>query len=248
MELDVTGIKGTWVDRELAGCRLADERLWKRLCVIVKRFAEGLGESIPMAFQDWAGTKAAYRFFSNERLTEEEILAGHGQATRARFQATAGMMLVLHDTTELTFRREDERAVGMTGVTCAGKDKEGRPRLRTVCGMLLHTSLVVTPEGLPLGIAASKCWTRKKFKGCNALKRRVNPTRLPIEAKESVRWVENVRRSTAVLGAPSRCVHIGDRESDIYELFCEAQTCSTHFLVRTCVDRLAQDGRHTVET
>lgn len=45
---------------------------------------------------------------------------------------------------------------------------------------------------------------------------------------------------------PLRCVHIGDRESDIYELFCEAKKTGTHFLVRTCVDRLAGDGDHTI--
>jgi hypothetical protein len=49
-----------------------------------------------------------------------------------------------------------------------------------------------------------------------------------------------------LLNDPARCVHIGDRESDIWELFCMAQQLGTHFLVRTCVDRLAGDGRHTV--
>jgi len=42
------------------------------------------------------------------------------------------------------------------------------------------------------------------------------------------------------------CVHIGDRESDIYELFCAAQDAGTHFLIRTCVNRLAGDGDHTI--
>jgi hypothetical protein len=37
-----------------------------------------------------------------------------------------------------------------------------------------------------------------------------------------------------------------DRESDIYELLCLAQQLGTHFLVRTCVDRRAGDGEHTV--
>ena len=41
-------------------------------------------------------------------------------------------------------------------------------------------------------------------------------------------------------------MHIGDRESDIYELFCLAKQLGTHFLVRTCVDRRAGDGEHTV--
>jgi hypothetical protein len=78
------------------------------------------------------------------------------------------------------------------------------------------------------------------------LKRKINPTRVPIEAKESVRWLENLRQSTSLVGEPSRCIHIGDRESDIYELFCAAQQNGSKFLVRTCVDRLAGDGRHTI--
>lgn len=41
-------------------------------------------------------------------------------------------------------------------------------------------------------------------------------------------------------------MHIGDRESDIYELFCTAREIGTHFLVRTCADRLAGDGQHTI--
>ncbi len=50
--------------------------------------------------------------------------------------------------------------------------------------------------------------------------------------------MENLRQSAALLDDPERCVHIGDRESDIYELFCTAEQMGTHFLVRTCVDRL----------
>jgi len=94
---------------------------------------------------------------------------------------------------------------------------------------------VLTTTGLPLGLAAVKFWTREKFKGCNALKRKINPTRVPIQAKESQRWLENVRQSTELLGRPENCVHIGDRESDIYELFCAAHEAGMKFLIRTCV-------------
>jgi len=110
----------------------------------------------------------------------------------------------------------------------------------------MHSSLVVTQEGLPLGLAAIKFWTRDKFHGANALKRKINPTRVPIEQKESYRWLENVKQSTALLATSERLVHIGDRESDIYELFSIAQDAGTHFLLRTCVDRLAGEGDHTV--
>ncbi len=89
-----------------------------------------------------------------------------------------------------------------------------------LCGISLHSSLVITPAGLPLGLAAVKFWTRQEFKGTNALKRKINPTRVPIEQKESLRWLLNPQHATTLLGEPDRCVHIGDRESDTYELFC----------------------------
>ena len=97
-------------------------------------------------------------------------------------------------------------------------------------------------------MAAAKFWTRKKFKGTNALKRKINPTRVPIEGKESMRWLENLRQSTELLGDPARCVHICDREGDIWELFCLAEELDTHFLIRRCSDRFAGDGSLTVES
>ena len=54
--------------------------------------------------------------------------------------------------------------MGFTTKVSSGKDKSGRDRMHTVCGLLMHSSLVVTTDGLPLGMAAVKFWTRKKFK------------------------------------------------------------------------------------
>jgi len=235
-----------WLTQELDGFRFHDARLARRFCELAAQLWDNLGQSIPLACQDWANTKAAYRFFSNDHVSEGAILDGHFHSTKERFAATNGSVLVLHDTTTFTFQRDDPQPVGITHKTYGGKDEHGRHQARAMCGILMHSSLTVTPEGLPLGLAAVKFWSRQKFKGCTALKRHVNPTRVPIEAKESIRWLDNLRRSTALLHAPERCIHIGDRESDIYELFCLAHQLGTHFLVRTCVDRLAGDGDHTI--
>ena len=89
-----------WFDEELSDCRLGDGRLDSRLRQLVERMDAGFGETIPLACQDWANTKAAYRFFSNGRVSEEDILRGHFDATRRRFAASDGPILVLHDTTE----------------------------------------------------------------------------------------------------------------------------------------------------
>ena len=240
------GATDAWFDRELAACSFADERLNKRLRKLVVQIGSAMGQSIPLVCQDWANTKAAYRFFANDRVSEADILAGHFQSTRDRTVATEGPVLMLHDTTEFTYQREKSEAIGITKSINSGRDKAGRLRLHTVCGILMHSSLAVTTEGLPLGLAAVKFWTRKKFKGTAALKKKINPTRIPIEKKESIRWLENLKQSTELLEDPGRCLHIGDRESDIYEFFCAAQEVGTHFLVRTCVDRLAGDGDHTI--
>ena len=77
----------SWIDDELAGCKFADVRLDKRFRTLVERLSEGIGETIPMACQDWANTKAAYRFLSNPRVGEDDILAGHFQSTRDRFRS-----------------------------------------------------------------------------------------------------------------------------------------------------------------
>ena len=233
---------GDWAMRECAGSRFKDARLGKRFLYIVSSMDKAFGESIPVAFQDWSNTKAAYRFFANDEVHEGEILQGHLQSTAQRFSATDGSILVLHDTTEFTYHREHPEQIGYTKSINSGRDKKGRLRSHKVCGVLMHSSLAMTRDGLPLGLAAVKLWTRAKFKGTNARKKKINPTRVAIAEKESVRWLENVETATTLLAEPSRLIHIGDRESDIYELFCKCQALGTHFLVRTCVDRLAADG------
>lgn len=243
----VSDASATWVDREVAGCEFRDARLGKRFRTLLEQMGSDIGQSIPLVCQDWANTKAAYRFFANARVSEADILSGHFQSTHERIAAANGPILVLHDTTEFTYQRDRPELIGITKrITNSKRDLAGNPRMYTACGILMHSSLAITTAGLPLGLSAVKFWTRDKFKGTAALKRKINPTRVPIEKKESVRWLENLKQSTELLDDPGRCIHIGDRESDIYELFCTAQEIGTHFLVRTCVDRLAGDGDHTV--
>jgi Transposase DNA-binding len=236
----------SWLDREIAGSEFNDVRLRKRFGVLLEQLWKGMGQTIPLACQDWANTKAAYRFMDNDRVSEQDILSGHFQATAQRFAATDGPILVLQDTTTFSYERERPELVGYAGSAITSAERRGRTRPSPQCGILMHSSLAVTTEGLPLGLTAIKFWSRKEFKDTAKKRRKVNFTRIPIEKKESFRWIENLRHSTARLGDPGRCVHVGDRESDIFELFCAASELGTHFLVRTCTNRLAGDGEHTV--
>jgi Transposase DNA-binding len=153
-----------WTDSEVDESAFKDARLGRRFGEVIRQIGDGMGESIPYACQDWANTKAAYRFFANDRVEEGEILSGHFSATRSRFAATNGPILLIQDTTEFAYQREAADQIGITKSVNSGRDKRGRLRHHTVCGMLMHSSLAVTIDGVPLGLSAVKFWTRKKFK------------------------------------------------------------------------------------
>src|SRR3954463_5365814 len=133
-----------WIDREIAGCRFADERLSGRPRTLLAQMAGAMGGSIPLACQNWTATKAAYRFFTNDRGSEGEILPGPFLATRDRAAGVGGPPMVLHDTTELSYRRRRPERVGQTCRVDSGKDEQGRYRQHTVCGLLMHASLAGT--------------------------------------------------------------------------------------------------------
>lgn len=65
-----------WVQKEVKQNQFSNKRLGIRFGKILEQLARGFGRSIPFACQDWGNTKAAYRFLSNERVNETEILGG----------------------------------------------------------------------------------------------------------------------------------------------------------------------------
>lgn len=228
------------ISEEFKSCELGDKRLNRRLNVFTEQLYENIGKSIPLACENWGAAKAAYRLLNNKHVSENQILAGHFDSTAKRFNNQKGMMLILHDTTEFNYRSKSLK--GKTHKIYI-KRKPFYAPYATIRGILMHSSLIFTSEGLPIGISAVKFWTRKKFKGSDELQRHINSTRVPIEKKESIRWLENIRQTNELLSQPERCLHIGDREADIFELYCECKKLNTHFLVRLAVNRRVKDAQ-----
>jgi Transposase DNA-binding len=79
-----------WVERELAEGEFPDRRLRARLGKLLTDLSRKIGGTLPTACQDWAATKAAYRFFDNDRVDESVILSGHFAATREREKTRKG--------------------------------------------------------------------------------------------------------------------------------------------------------------
>jgi len=157
--MDTTG--AAWFDSEIAGCSLADERLKTRLGKLLAQLGGAMGQSIPLGCQDWANTMAAYRFFSNERVNEADVLAGHFQSTRDRVAASDGPIFVLHDTTEFTYKRENPEAIGITGRVFVGRDQAASKRdamnVRLMDGRLETLPMLLSPD------AESECYRPADF-------------------------------------------------------------------------------------
>src|ERR1700733_16213949 len=86
---------GAWIGNEVVGCEFRDVRHGKRLRQLLEQLSNSVGAATPWACQDWANTKAAYRFFGNDRISEANILAGHFASTRERFAARGGFPILV---------------------------------------------------------------------------------------------------------------------------------------------------------
>lgn len=180
-----------WLEKELAYSNFKDERLTTRFKQIVSTMHQNFGKSIPEIFNDWGEVKAAYRFMSNERVEENEILRGHFLSTQRRILSMEGPILLLHDTSEFSYKRKKPEEIGfISKKKKLSRSSRAIPQHFSVCGILMHASLAITAEGLPLGLTAVKYWTRKVFKNTAQMKRHINPTRIPVA--EAVSRLKNV--------------------------------------------------------
>jgi len=226
---------GDWACEEWGNASLGDARLVQRLITLGRdRYARPQA-SIPQTCGSRSKTKAAYRFFDHERATLQNLLAPHIESTTKRV-AKEKVVLAIQDTTSLNY--------------CTHPATEGLGPITSIAtgllGLKLHGTLAVTTKGTPLGLLAAQCWARDPEDFGKKSKRRHT---LPIEEKESFKWLTSFKAATATAAAcpDTTVVSVGDREADIYELFALAdQTPNAPLLlVRAMHDRklLEEQGR-----
>jgi hypothetical protein len=195
-----------WVFKELETLEIGDKRRKDRCALLLERLADNPSASLVAACRGWAETMAAYRFLGNEAVDNEKILEPHRNATQERIAAHP-VVLIAQDTTEFDYHHLS----ATQGLGPLNYDERE--------GFYAHLSVAITPERLCLGTVGAKMWARE------ASRKKVSPRKLPIEAKESVRWLEGYGLACEVAGkAPqTRVVSVCDREADIYELFLEPE-------------------------
>jgi hypothetical protein len=219
-----------WASVEFGGCALPDARLQTRLLSMVRDFYARPTAHVAQACGTRAKTKAAYRFLDHEQTTMDTLLQPHFLATEVRVRAES-IVLAVQDTTSLNYTAH----AATEGVGPIGSSVNG-PQ-----GLHLHSTLAFSTQGTPLGFLDAQCWARDPADFGKKAKRH----RVPIEEKESFKWLKGFR---AVAAVQARCpsatlVSVGDREADLYELFAEAtaQPDGPKLLVRAGHNRQLQE-------
>jgi hypothetical protein len=218
---------GDTIAAELEGIDLGDKRLNRRTVAILDALAADPQATVNGAHAAWGDTLAAYRFFNNPRVSPEDILRPHGDATRRRIRDHP-VVLIVQDTTEIDLSRHAPR-----DARCL--DGEHRR------GFYDHIHLAVTPDGLCLGVVGSDQFDRDPASLGQGRARKA----LPIAQKESVRWLNGYRLACELQADTDgvRIVSVADAEADIYEIFVDVsqQASPADFLIRARENRCTPD-------
>jgi hypothetical protein len=173
-----------WIQHEFNSINLLDPRLHKRFFKIATELADRPADSIHSATADWASSKASYRFFENAEVNSQKILSPHFESTAWRC-SNYKKIIITEDTSYLDYNKHTKTTGLGKSFKSYGKD---------VKGICMHAGLALSPAGLPLGLIYNKLWTRKE----NHLTGN-DRTSMPIQLKESYRWIECGRQATELL-------------------------------------------------
>jgi Transposase DNA-binding/Transposase DDE domain len=193
---------------ELAKAGLPDVRQRLRLERVVKAMAARPEKGLPQLFKDASQLEAAYRFFSNERVSWKTLLAAHAAQTQERAKAVE-RPVIAHDTSEFSFGGERLELGRLSG---------------KARGFLGHFALAANAKtGMPLGVVH-----------CEPLVREGEPKRRESakagdETNEALRWERGVAAAHALLPG---AVHVMDREADSYLLLESMLARHQDFVVR----------------
>jgi hypothetical protein len=221
-----------WAEEEFGRCRLS-ARVTQRVITVARDFYARPQATIPHACNgDTARINGVYRLFAHKDTNIETLLQPHYAATEERIGQRAGeVVLVAQDTTSVNYTHlAHTLGLGPIGTTADGAQ-----------GLHLHSSWAMSTQGLPLGFVDARVWARdaEQF-GKKALRHD-----LPIEQKESYRWLKAYRALAVVQKRQPQVtlVSMGDREADIYELFAEAaqDPNGPKLLIRAQHDRALED-------
>lgn len=200
----------------------------ERTSAVIERFADDHAEAV-----------GATRFFHNEAVEPEALLAATrrclDRALRETdtYRAGTRRVLVIQDTTELDYTPHAGRL--------RWRDAEIGPLSNARhAGFFVHPSLVIDEQtGLPLGLVDVALWNRSWHRPDKHAR---DYQRLPIEQKESYRWVRSSEHAKQHLPSDVHLTIVADREGDIYDWLARVPDHRTDLVIRSRIDRCLAPG------
>lgn len=171
-----------------------------------------------------------YRFLNNENVMVSELV--QSAAALCQQQVEGLHVLAISDSSEINLESQVKH-LKAAGLGVVGNNQD--------VGFFLHPTLVANAEtGFPLGLSTIQRWHRERERPDKHQRRY---PQLPIEEKESYKWLLAAERSQPglVAGGVECVTYVGDREGDIYEVWARVPDAHTHLLVRACRDRRLQN-------
>ena len=168
-----------------------------------------------------------YRFLGNENVTISELVRSVADQCQQQVEGLHHV-LSISDSSEINLQAHRGR-LKPDGLGVVGNNRD--------VGFFIHPTLVLNAEtGFPLGLSAIHLWGRDLD---HTDKHQRGYKDLPIEEKESYKWLLSAEQSNRCLraGGVRLVTHIGDRESDLYEEWATVPDAQSHLLVRARQNR-----------
>ena len=231
------------VGTEFFNCEFGDSRLTRRVMAVSESLSKNPELSINASCGSFTESKAAYRLFQNPKICQENLISGHISKTLERINQQKSMVLVIQDTTDLIYTQ-------FPSIKGLGHRSQCEGYASAVKGIMLHTSLAVTADGLPLGILKQTYFTyddARKNRGQEDTNRKGVNRLFPIEKKSSFRWIQHFEEIEKEIG-DQKVVHVADRESDIYEFLHAATVANSNYVIRSSINRKTHESQRYRDT
>jgi Transposase DNA-binding len=209
-----------------------DVRLERRGRRLLERLFHNGTTSLQALSLTRAEQKGFYHLLRSEKVSEQQLIKE--LAARCAKAAKDKVVLAIQDTTEVNLGAHQHRLDLHSGLGRIDSPYPGD------VGFKLHPSIVVDATSyFPLGIADVHVWNRPMEK---YTKEQRDYKQLPVEQKESRKWLQTSAHTKTCLQQAAAVVLIEDREGDIFEQFKEVADEKTFLLVRSRGNRKLEDG------
>jgi hypothetical protein len=223
----------SWAFEEFGQARLADPRWRRRLVGMAEGAARRPAGRVTEAFARSDERQGAYGLLESAAVGADEVGTAMFEACARRSASEAFVFCAIDGTSLNLTDYEHSKGFGSVGSRAEG----GR-------GLKVMNAMVLSAEGVPLGVSSQRYWTRADRR------RRMHRDKLRPEDKETRHWLDAIKQTREIMGehAPStRCWFQLDREGDAWPMLKEAGLGEHWFTIRACRKRRVRlpDGAKT---